>query len=463
MSRSAFSFDQIDTNGDGAISRSEFAWGGRGSDISLHSRGRGSDIHEIEKMKSEHFVAQMTLSKEQVEIFSRDISFLRQAVAQLQEAMGKSTDGHSRGHAALVDRVAFLEKDVGDVKGAHEDHVRRMGYHANMEERMSFVEKTIGDSATKHEQHMRDLTDLRGTYEAHVLRMGHHANMEERLSFVENTIGDSANKHEQHVRDLADLRKMHDTHVGDFWQQHQSTKDRHEHHATFEQRIAYLEKGFGDSADTHARMLEEMKRAHDEHLRDFDAHRNEHASVPERIAYIEKAMGDSADKHNQMIAELMRGHEVLKSGHQKHDSLPERVAVIERTLQEKFLEMQKLHDKHAKSVSADKLKSELKEYIGAFEQRINFLGKEGATVTVLKDFVSNSLVDKVLLKAGQTGVVSRVDSDGDVLVNFREHPSMEWITRNNFDKLMVSKAEVALKADGPELTEVSNSWSLCAC
>jgi preprotein translocase subunit YajC len=89
--------------------------------------------------------------------------------------------------------------------------------------------------------------------------------------------------------------------------------------------------------------------------------------------------------------------------------------------------------------------------------------KEGATVTVLEDFMSNSKADKVQLTVGQKGVVSRVDSDGDVLVKFRDHPDKEWITRNNFDKLRVSKAAKVPKADGPEVTEVDNSGSLCRC
>jgi len=89
--------------------------------------------------------------------------------------------------------------------------------------------------------------------------------------------------------------------------------------------------------------------------------------------------------------------------------------------------------------------------------------REGATVTVLEDFMSNSKDAKVQLKVGQKGVVSRVDSDGDVLVKFKDHSDKEWITRGNFDKLRVSRAAKVSKADGPKVTEVSNSGSLCTC
>lgn len=89
--------------------------------------------------------------------------------------------------------------------------------------------------------------------------------------------------------------------------------------------------------------------------------------------------------------------------------------------------------------------------------------REGATVTVLEDFMSNSKGARVQLMVGQKGVVSRVDSDGDVLVKFKDHPDKEWITRNNFDMLRVSKAAKVPKADGPAVTEVSNSGSICRC
>mmetsp|Transcript_75938 Transcript_75938/g.198043 ORF Transcript_75938/g.198043 Transcript_75938/m.198043 type:complete len:377 (-) Transcript_75938:507-1637(-) len=89
--------------------------------------------------------------------------------------------------------------------------------------------------------------------------------------------------------------------------------------------------------------------------------------------------------------------------------------------------------------------------------------KEGATITVLEDFKSSSKGAKVQLTVGQKGVVCRVDGDGDVLVQFRDHPDKEWITRNNFDKLRVSRARKVPMAEGPTVTEVSDSGVMCRC
>merc|ERR1712087_575664 len=71
--------------------------------------------------------------------------------------------------------------------------------------------------------------------------------------------------------------------------------------------------------------------------------------------------------------------------------------------------------------------------------------EEGALVVVLEDFMSNSRENKVLLKRGQLGVVSRVDDDGDVLVKFADHRHKEWVTGGNFGKLRVSNAANAAK------------------
>ncbi|CAK0798295.1 unnamed protein product [Prorocentrum cordatum] len=103
MSHLSSLFDQLDTNGDGVISRAEYAAAGRGGRVRSPPGGASSgglspapmavasvssgaaDIEAIEVMKSEHYAAQMSLNKEQVAIFSRDMDRLQQAVAQLQE------------------------------------------------------------------------------------------------------------------------------------------------------------------------------------------------------------------------------------------------------------------------------------------------------------------------------------------------------------------------------------------
>merc|ERR1712151_484632 len=93
--------------------------------------------------------------------------------------------------------------------------------------------------------------------------------------------------------------------------------------------------------------------------------------------------------------------------------------------------------------------------------------KEGAAILVLEDFMSNSKADNVLLKVGQKGAVFKLDGDGDALIKFEDHPHKEWVTKKNFHKLRESKAKKVAnsekKAEGPTVTEVSNSTDVCKC
>merc|ERR1712137_1355641 len=153
-------------------------------------------------------------------------------------------------------------------------------------------------------QHMRALADLHGSHQNDKkARDEHHASVEQRIKYIEKCVGDSADKHEQHMKELAALKgqvgdahgKLADVHgsfVGD-------KRARDEHHANVEQRIKYLEKCVGDSADKHDKHMKALadlqggsqvdKKARDEH----------HANMEQRVRYLEKCVGDSADKHEQ--------------------------------------------------------------------------------------------------------------------------------------------------------------------
>ncbi|MBT8139618.1 MAG: hypothetical protein KJP25_07605, partial [Gammaproteobacteria bacterium] len=49
--------------------------------------------------------------------------------------------------------------------------------------------------------------------------------------------------------------------------------------------------------DKHAKELSALKAAHDKHAQGLEESGDRHASVDERIKYLEKLLGDSADKH----------------------------------------------------------------------------------------------------------------------------------------------------------------------
>lgn len=59
-----------------------------------------------------------------------------------------------------------------------------------------------------------------------------------------------------------------------------------------------MEKLIGDSADRHAREIQNLKGSHE----------RSHASINDRIGYLEKTVGDSAEKHEQELQSVKDAH-----------------------------------------------------------------------------------------------------------------------------------------------------------
>lgn len=63
----------------------------------------------------------------------------------------------------------------------------------------------------------------------------------------------------------------------------------------------------------------------------------------------------------------------------------------------------------------------------------------GESATVLTEFTSNDRA-RVLLEAGQQGVVWQVDDDGDVGIKFPHHPKGVWVLKRNFKHIRFGAA-----------------------
>jgi len=79
-------------------------------------------------------------------------------------------DGQAKGHAALADRVGFIEASFGDsfdkhakalqdLRDSHEAHANAVKHHASHEERIHYLEKAMGDSAVQQDQHTNEHAD----------------------------------------------------------------------------------------------------------------------------------------------------------------------------------------------------------------------------------------------------------------------------------------------------------------
>lgn len=93
------------------------------------------------------------------------------------------------------------------------------------------------------------------------------------------------------------LKAAHEKHANEL----SNLKGANAHHETLKERVDYVEKLLGDSADKHAGELQAPRDAHGKHLKELSPSRRRTAITrPCRSAsanYLEELIGDSAGKH----------------------------------------------------------------------------------------------------------------------------------------------------------------------
>merc|ERR1719199_445423 len=87
------------------------------------------------------------------------------------------------------------------------------------------------------------------------------------MTYIETFIGESADKHSAELAEAA--RSLDEAHkkisgLGDVVNRHDAKHSAHEHHATIQERLTYIEKFMGDSADKHDAEMAEAARSLDE-------------------------------------------------------------------------------------------------------------------------------------------------------------------------------------------------------
>lgn len=345
-----------------------------------------------------------------------DHATLKERVDYLESLLGDSSDRHSK---ELESLKAAHAKLMADSKGNHsrlneviaQEKEARDGHHASVQERLNYLESILGDSADKHEKHIRSLEAQKASHaklsgELKALDQ-HHACLSERLQELERTWGDLADKHSQelqgahakieslhgrmaedrtvreaHGAQLENLRKAQDNHSKD--------KSMLEgHHSAVTERLDYLEKVLGESADKHAREIEALKASHNKLQNDGKGHEKNHASMMDRLAqatrekeevlahhaslaerveYLESVTGDSAD-HKRDLESIKANHakhakdlEALNKVHEKHASIEDRLEYIEKTLGDSA-------DRHAQELAA--AHSKIEHLHGRMEEERN--------------------------------------------------------------------------------------------
>lgn len=315
---------------------------------------------------------------------------LQERLTYMETLLGDSAEKHES-HAKELEGLKSLQiKQAADIKGHHgkltdqvtKEREARDFHHASVQERLDYLESALGQSADKHETHAKVLEDhkaMHGKLSSELrAREASHATLAERIAYMEKCIGDSADKHAQdiaaavskldmaHTR-ITDERMARETHAAslEVLKKAQSAlasqkQALEKSHATMAERLEYLEKALGDSADKHAREVETLKNAHqklsadnknrdsvsaagseriDQLQREKDDLHARHVSVGERVEYLEKMIGDNAEKHAQdlenvksMTGKRLEDLDSVKKLHAVHATIEERMSYLEKSL-----------------------------------------------------------------------------------------------------------------------------------
>jgi len=215
---------------------------------------------------------------------------------------------------------------VASHKEAHD------GRHASIEERLEAVERQLGDVSEDHTRALESMEagyrKLRGSVDdlhGHVkgeqeTRDQNHATVVDRLEYLERFIGESADKHQKHMKDLeaahAKLKDIHGVIAGE-------KSAREERVSTMEERLESLERQLTFSDENHTKSIQSMEANNRRLLGNIDAlhghikteqeqREEHHATVAERLEFLEQFVGESAEKHEKHAKDLEAAHAKMR-------------------------------------------------------------------------------------------------------------------------------------------------------
>merc|ERR1719311_2044389 len=197
----------------------------------------------------------------------------------VQELAQELVSGYEASHGKVKDHLE-LEKQA------------RATHHATMEERVAYLERTLNDSADRHaameEGHSSLGQQLQEIADHHSHSKNHHATIAEQLDAIVQQLQTEISTREADIYELREL-------VGG------ETLARAEHHSSVKELIAseraarekHAEQLVSDYEAHHGRVLDHLEL-------EKEARAIHHASIEERVAYLEKLLNDSADRHAAM-------------------------------------------------------------------------------------------------------------------------------------------------------------------
>ena len=272
-------------------------------------------IEHLDAKELEIHQTQLRLIREQTAAFRSDFTALRKELQEMKASFQRQQANNNE-QSARWDELLTKEKQDSETRLATlERDTQRLRDDTQMLKR-ELRGQDISNLLQTHAEELKTLKDSHsGMLNAQSAKDQHHASLQQRVDYLEKIMGDSADKHTAHLKKLEELQSHTEDHKGrhaemaDHVQRLKQEKESlHKRHSNFEERLLFLEQNLGDSADRHQKDLKAHK----------DAQSQQHSSLEERMKYIEKVLGDSAEEHAKLLAKQKKDLEEHKQSFLNH-------------------------------------------------------------------------------------------------------------------------------------------------
>jgi len=314
------------------------------ADLQEVQRGLQKEIKLLGVPKLEDRVAALeTLMTENNDLqsqMSHSITEINDKLMVIDTKMAEEKTACKQRDTALDTRLVKVERELGS-------HAEK---HGTLEDLYQASKDAINSGLQRLKGHMTTELDM---------HKDKHGTILERIEALELATNSSMKDVQ---RDL-DFAKSKLNALGDDSDGH---KNRH---MSVEQRLTFIERQIGDSAEHQAQLLRDLEDNHQklsDKIKDLDSSCTSdrrlrdsfHSTLEERVLYLERFIGESVDQSAQQLAEaqakLLHTHGQLQSAKEAQDK-------TKRTMEQRLEILEKMLDQSADSKSLDAAMARLRE------------------------------------------------------------------------------------------------------
>jgi len=270
---------------------------------------RETSVTSLDQKEVEVQFAQGRIMREQSSAFVRDLETLQREVSNFRGFQERVEQVISELSAKHAQDLASAYAKINDARGDNSRVVADINAKLTQAlTRLSACEghgMAIDELRRSQSTHLSDIGAVRSNHVSELAKRDlHHTKLADHLDALEKAMSITAQKHvdwskEAHMR-LSSC-EVHRTAISDL----QSFQ------ASFTARVEEIERRFVASADNQAHELVALKNSHTKFTNEVRA-----ASVDQRLEFLERSIGTSAEKHAMELASMMTKMEQM---HKKLD------------------------------------------------------------------------------------------------------------------------------------------------